>query len=263
MTTSPVLDIVSIDYVRFSTFDFQVYCDLSAKMRRKFVGWRKSRWLQYKMERSQENVAYGLAEQNGKPHGIFEASGLDAHIFSSWLLETQSTETIQALKCSRIDLQSTKRLDPKLDYPKVYKRLRDPKRLILGSDGNTIYIGNRKSDSFWRIYDKSEDCVRVEVELKGRQAQICWNSIGAGNDIAALYATWLEKSRVPKLLVDIYKDGRAPVNEDDLATAVPKDLEKTMLWLQSLDQMFYKMVNDHDYGDRTMALLKRWTEYGQ
>lgn len=69
-------------------------------------------------------------------------------------------------------------------------------------DGETIYIGNRKSESFIRCYDKAaqqaekKNCervphwVRVELEIKKRKAQELWTQIldanKAGKDVAEL-----------------------------------------------------------------------------
>lgn len=262
MTTTTRKDIVSVDYIRLSTFDFKAYCDISAAMQRKYVGWRKSRWLQYTMQRSQENVSYGIAEQAGKPHGIFEASGADAHIFCHWFLETQHDYT-DVVTASRIDLQSTKTKHDKLDYAKTFKRLAEPKKLILGSDGNTLYIGNRESDTFWRLYDKTPELVRLEIECKGNQAKRVWSGLKNRESPAAIYAYYLKRSRVPNYLAEYYATGHDPLSQDDLLLVVPIDLETKFLWLATLDQLVYKLANDHDFGDRTQSLIKRWSEYGQ
>lgn len=264
MTTTPILDIVSIDYLRLATFDFKTYCDLFALVRRKYTGWRVGRWAQYKMERSQDNVSYGLAQQKGKPHGIFEASGVDAHIFANWLV-AQKVVSIDTLYCTRLDLQSTKRIEPRPDYVKMHKRVARPKKLMLGDDGNTLYIGNRESDSFWRIYDKSApEFIRVEAELKGKQARGGWLFLRHKMDcIHELYAAHLRKSRVPSFLVNQYVSGITPTNLDDLVVAVPVDLESKLLWLQSLDSLVFKLANDHDLNGRTRKLIERWSEYCQ
>lgn len=259
MSTAPT---VSIDYIRIATFDFKVYCDLAAAVRRKFVGWRSSRWLQYKMERSQDNVSYGIGEQSRRKHGIFEASGVDAHIFTSWLLETQG-DYLHALYATRIDLQATQQPPKAFSYLKAHKSIKKPKQLILGDDGNTLYVGNRESNTFWRVYDKAEGQVRVEVELKNDQAKKAFVALKCGESPAALYDYYLAKSRIPTILVRAYIGGNDPKSPDDLRARVPKDLEKTMLWLASLDELMYKMANDHDYGDRTRNLIRRWAEYGQ
>jgi len=259
MSQSPL---VTVDYLRISTFDFKAYTDLTAILHRKYVGWRKSRWLQYSMMRSQDNVGYGLAEQNKKPHGIVEASGVDAHILFNFLM-TQDNKITRAFYGSRIDLQCTQKPPRDWSYLESHKRLAKPKQLILGDDGNTLYIGNRQSDTFWRIYDKTDGEVRVEVELKNKQAKRAWLTLLNGQSPRDIYNLYLKKSRVPSMMATHYANGIDPMNEDDLARVVPVDLETTFLWLASLDKLVYKMANDHDFAERMGVMLKRWAEYTQ
>lgn len=263
MYNHPVRDIVTIDYIRLATWDFQVYCDLTAKLRRRYVGWRKTRWLQYTMERSQDNVSYGIAEQNGKAHGVFESSGADAHALANWLLGVMPDEILHALYCTRIDFQSTKERPNDLDYVECHTRIRKPKQLILGDDGNTLYIGNRQSNSFWRLYDKSPTDTRLEVELKGKQARDAWYFLLKSNidRVASMYAGYLKASRVPKFLADYYQNGRHPESLKEIRQAKPTDMTKKLEWLQTLDGLVYKLCNDHDTGEDTEKLISRWYEY--
>lgn len=252
---------VSIDYIRLATWDFKLYCDLSATIRRKYVGWYKSRWLQYKMERSQDNVSYGLGQQNKKPHAIIEASGVDAHVFFHWLITTQE-DSLDRLYCVRLDLQSTRKPSKPFDYVKAHKRLRKPKGLRLGDTGNTLYIGNRESNSFWRIYDKSDTHIRVEVELKGKQAQGGWLFLTHKPDcIHELYAGHLKRSRVPNVLAKEYMDGHTPADLEEIRVIVPEDLDAKLQWLGTLDALIYKLANDHDTNARMQILMSRWHEY--
>ena len=253
-------NLVSIDYLRLATWDFKTYVKLSGEVRKKFIGWRRSKWLQYKMERSHENVSYGIGDQRNQRHGIFEASGVDAHIFFHWLVTTQQ-KYIDNLYCARIDLQSTKRQHVPLDYVKVHRTQRKPKKLILGDDGNTLYIGNRESNSYWRIYDKSEGQVRCEVELKSKQAQKIWKAILNDKSIAGLYAGLLKASRLPAFIVADYSGGHDVVDLDALKVEVVEDMEAKFFWLSSLDGFVYKLANDHDFADRMPVLINRWSDY--
>lgn len=261
--SGPVLDIVTIDYIRLATFDFKLYIQLAAAMRQKWPGWRGSRWLQYKMEVHDSNhIKYGAGEQSGKAHGIFEATGTQAHIFFNWLIKVWSQEDLHRLYATRIDLQSTKTAHPDQDYIKLHKRLKKPKKLILGDEGNTLYIGNRESDTFWRLYDKTETHTRLEVEIKGKQAKIAWNLlINDKSKIAALYSRLIQRSRVPKMIAAHYQDCIVPVDEDELIQPADIDIETKFLWLARLDEFVYKLANDHTVGERMNELLTRWYEY--
>lgn len=74
--------------------------------------------------------------------------------------------------------------------------LRDPQRKHMRVNmiesrhaAQTVYLGSRASDIFFRIYDKFEEskkeeyrgCVRFELELKGRMAKVLWEKIRDGN----------------------------------------------------------------------------------
>lgn len=257
---NPVLNLVALDYIRVATWDFKIYLDLAAKVRKRYVGWRPSKWLQYKMQRSQDKVSYGIGEQGGKAHGIFEASGAAAHEFMTWLDCTQR-DIIQALYATRIDLQSTKHRHPDLDYIKTHKRLAKPKQIIIGDDGSTLYIGNRESASFWRLYDKSPGTVRLEVELKSKQAAKCFRALVAGVTPATYYNSLVASSRVPKYLADYYGDGTDVVDLDEFLQKEPEDMNKKLQWLHTLDSLVWKLANDHDTGDATRELIERWADY--
>lgn len=262
MSTNPVLDVVSVDYIRLATWDFKAYLDLAAIVRLKYAGWRKSKWLQYTMQRSQDNVSYGLGTQKDQGHGIFEASGQAAHEFTCWLLTSgQVKQFLPKLYATRIDLQCTKQRHDNLDYVKTHKSIRKPKQLILGDDGNTLYIGNRESNSFWRLYDKTKDAVRLEVEFKGQQAKNIWLGLQQGVDLAALYHDKLKRSRVPKYLVDHYTMSHEVVDWTAFAQKEPEDLAGKLKWLATLDGLVFKLANDHDVGERTAVIIKRWYEY--
>ena len=259
---NPYPEIATVDYIRLATFNFKTYLDVSSAMRLKFVGWRKSRWLQYKMERSQDNVSYGLGEQSKKPHGIFESSGIDAHVFMVWLLNTQQ-EHLPEIYATRVDFQVTKQIHPTMDWIKCYKRIAKPKQIIMSDDGNTLYVGNRESDTFWRVYNKTETLVRAEIELKGNQAKRAWGSLKLGESTSDIYNHYLGRSRLPSFLVKYYHDNSAPLSMQELAEVIPKDLETTMSWLATLDGLIYKLANDHDMGPRMEILVNRWAEYVQ
>ena len=263
--SAPVLNLVSIDYLRLATWDWQYYLELSAQLRRKWVGWRAGRWLQYKMEVSGDGkIKYGCATQSDKGHGIFEATGSDAHIFWHWLVNTQTVEDLCRLYATRIDLQSTKVAHPKQDYVKMHSRLRKPKQLILGDEGNTLYVGNRESDSFWRLYDKTAKHTRLEVELKGKQAKGAWLFLThQPGELAELYSHYIQKSRIPALIASYYQDCVVPASADDLKTEPVIDLEKKLNWLVRLDALVYKLARDHTTGARMAEILTRWYEYRQ
>jgi hypothetical protein len=224
-------------------------------------GWAGSKWLQYSGQRSKEGYFYGLGEQSGRGHFIIQASGAASHLLFERLRPIIEGGGLSTFYCTRIDLQATKHRPATFNHLAAYKRLRGKKSVILGDDGSTLYIGARTSDTFWRIYDKTSDLLRVEVELKGKQARRTWASIVQGFDIGGIWNTYLLRSKVPSMLVEAYRwDGERV----DLAELEPvEDLESKLQWLGTLDSLVYKLANDHDLGEKTRTMLKRWAEYGE
>ncbi len=259
-TSDYVLNTCTIDYIRVATFDFKLYCDISAKMDNKYTGWRSTKWLQYKMRRSQDNVSYGIGEQQKRPHGIFESSGSKAHEFAHWIFRTQQLN-LDKLYCTRIDLQVTREFEQRPDYHQLYKRQRKPAQLILGDTGNTLYIGNRESDTFWRLYDKTPTEIRLEVEIKGNQAKSAFNAFMHNASVKEIYQTYLRKSRVPAVLANKYMISEDVLDMSEYRIQADDDMQKKLAWLKQLDELVHKLCNDHDTHDEMLNILSRWTEY--
>ena len=103
--------------------------------------------------------------------------------------------------CSRIDVQITLRLAScsVADYilaqhsnVREHRVLRGHKQRtelkIIDGESQTLYVGSRTSDVFIRIYDKYleskdeayKDCVRLEIEYKGKRSQAIWEALADG-----------------------------------------------------------------------------------
>jgi hypothetical protein len=104
--------------------------------------------------------------------------------------------------CTRLDIQVTVQIAPGavnrfLDAAERVARAAPAVRghkpnikAVRGERGNeTVFIGKRVSEVFMRMYDKYEeskdeyyrDCVRFEVEIKGKAARALWNQIALMN----------------------------------------------------------------------------------
>lgn len=212
------------------------------------------------MEKSQDGVSYGIGEQSKRPHGIFEASGIEAHVLATWFFNTKQLCS-DSIYCTRIDLQVTKRHKARPDYVKLHKRLQGPKQLILGDEGCTLYSGNRQSDSFYRLYDKTPQDIRLEVELKGKQAKIAWTQFMMTGECAPIYQTYLQRTKIPSIITKLYRDSTEVLDLAGLAQHEQPDMAKKLDWLKTLDQLVYKLANDHDTQVETAKLISRWYEY--
>lgn len=243
-----------IDYLRLTTYDWNSHLQMVAKLRAYHKDWEPKRWLQYKGQANHEGIFYGHAEQRGRVHAVIQISGLMAHNF--W---TAYKDDLDAYRCTRIDLQSTKTPPPMHNAPKVYKRLQGRKSLIQSDTGDTLYIGSRTSDTFIRIYDKTPTLLRLEFELKGAQARRAFTALMQGMTVSSIYNATMRRSRCPKLYVDHYWS-----NADDIELPdddITEDMIAKLDWFKTLDGLAYKLANDHDTQGQFSEIIGRWYEY--
>jgi len=139
----------------------------------------------------------GQVDYGERPDGhIVRLSGEVARLFW-WRLFPMST------RVSRFDLQITVDIgrNPTKEVTGLYNRLyshwksrqnRPSIRLVCGTNvGATLYLGKRSSERFGRLYDKGAEsgddklfnCVRAEIELKGRRASQVASQIFACDNV--------------------------------------------------------------------------------
>jgi len=262
LTSEFYTDVALVDYVRLATFDTIQFYNLTAAIERKFTGWHPQKHLQYKGRQSKEGVFHGLGDQNGRAHGIIQVSGLQAQIFLVWLFGL-GKERFSSFYCTRIDIQVTKQRPHKEWRIGAYKRSQGGMSLIQSDTGITLYIGSRSSDSFWRLYDKTKDLLRVEVELKGKLAKRSWVALVQGEAITGIWNRHLLKSKVPSAYTSTYQQPVDPATLPLEEEVIHEDLEGKLNWLKQLDGMIWKLLNDHDLHERTATIINRWAEYVQ
>lgn len=180
--------------------------------------------------------------------------------------------------CTRIDLQITiplpaeykaRRLKDKLDTAEWRGRRRKLK--LYESDGlDTVEIGGRTSDRFIRIYVKQINGIhwlRFEVEYKDERAQKVYAVVCRGNTNVMGGILRAEIDALP----EVADAGTWAIKEELYQSAVtvkPGDRQEldssTYKWLSTqVDSCIQRMVNDHDEGQRTRALIQRWHDIVQ
>lgn len=257
-TSQPVTDCTLIDYLRLATFDIVSYYKLSAQIERKWSSWRPHKWLQYKGRKNQDGIFHGMGDQGKRAHCVISVSGSFAHLFYLWF--AGKPDSIRnAFYCTRIDLQRTQSQPVKEYRVTAHKRLRGKKSLIQSDTGTTLYIGSRTSDTFWRLYDKTETHMRCELETKGRMAKRLYMALCGGESIAGVWNRILLRSKVPNVYVEYFCSHGEPAVLPDLTE--PTDLESTIQWLATLDSLVYKLINDDDVGERATTIVARWAAY--
>lgn len=247
------------DWVTIATYKLESYTDLAAYLRRQEpTGWKGGTWLQYKGYRNKDiNTFYGSGDQsNKKTHYICVVSGSWA---GQWLPDFLAQPFAEQFYCTRLDVEKT-RVAPSWWEPRKVKdrlgKLNITTSMVESDTGSTVYIGSRRSGRFIRMYEKDygRKYVRLEIELKRHYARMAWEALLQGANIADIYATHLDKCKLPDgLTVDFMPSEYDPVNltYDSLNT----DMQKKWEWLLSLSDTFLKMANDHEYGERTRALF--------
>lgn len=250
-----------IDWLTLTTWNMGAFFNFVAWYRRREPGgWKHGKVMQYS-GMTNGSLFYGTAEQrNGigetGGHGMVRVSGqaADDFFFMDWRWYQGDTSPT-VWKCTRLDLESTRRPPKRHDLERAYKRIQMPKNLILG-EKCTLYIGNRaESPIFTRLYEKLE-YLRLEFELKHGRAKWAYQNLMAGTRIDTIYAAVLKKSRVPKLYADHYKPGATEVI-DYSAEERKHDAKKRLAWLASIEATIAEMANDHDIGEKTRAIIER------
>lgn len=255
------VDVTQLDYIRLATYDSIAYVQLSALMERQYHDWKSRKWQQYSGRKTNENIFHGTGNQAGRAHYIVSASGGATPEFYRWFRGRVETIT-SAFYCTRLDVQRTQ-LAPTKEYRLVaYKRLGGAKHLHQSNSGTTLYINARTSDTYWRIYDKTKTLLRLEVELKGKQAKRAWLALGGGESIDGVWNRFLLRSKVPQVYAEYFRANGAKAT---LPAAEDKDpgMQRKLDWLKTLDGLVYKLAHDHDTAEQTATLINRWTKYVQ
>lgn len=246
-----------IDYLRLATWQDKTYLDAVADTHRLSTTWRPGGWLQYKGKKS-DHFFYGVGEQRGTRHYVLQASGDDSPKFA------QAMKSHDGLYCTRIDLQITIERGKNYDARVIYDDCKDlagderATSLILSDTGSTVYLGDRTSDSFARLYTKDYDAgkfVRLEFECKGQTARNIWASIVEGTlTETQAYQHIFGRFRVPDYIRSRFEQPDA--NGELIRVAAAASNEKRLEWLMGLGPTIRQMANDHDTGQ----LVRTWLD---
>lgn len=191
----------------------------------------------------------GQGDQGGNAHHMLQVSGASADKF---LKEWATPEGAFArVNCSRIDLQITTEPEDALCIPILGEALRasegsdwsrrggKPSVSYISNDGglDTLYVGSRKSERFYRIYMKdvgAERYCRFEVEFKGDAARAAYERVlgsGKGTMGAVIGGEIQTFPHVAKFALRRHM-ARLVVHADRLLVASGEtDAQATLRWL--------------------------------
>jgi hypothetical protein len=137
--------------------------------KQEFYGFLGMRW---------EKDSYGtrfVGTRDTDGYSMISCSGYAAHI------EAERLRFLSCWRPSRIDIAVD--IERHFDVPGAYTAWQGKSRTkITAIEDQTLYIGSRKSEIFWRVYDKAEELGRpelaplwrIELELKGERARQFW-----------------------------------------------------------------------------------------
>lgn len=229
----------------------------------------------------------GVATQAGKLHGLLSVGGDVAHdavmndfsvgIEKPFMTEKEVTTKIEIIepRCTRVDLQLTVPLLEEYSARGLTDQLRSghwsrkgaaPQVDVYDSaDGmDTVYVGSRSSNRFWRIYVKAADegkYLRFEVEYKGRRARKVFSIVhpDPGSIGPILLNEWSVAPDVDEKtwnsigeVLEAYGKG--------LDVPVPRarvSNDRTLRWMNRVVwPVIKRQLKDHDTGPRTRRVLE-------
>jgi DNA relaxase NicK len=164
--------------------EIEKFCPLNLTKR----PWYFNGYSGYSQSGADGHLAYG----SGREGGIVQSSG----DISDLLCREHSRWVGDKVRFTRLDLALTFTLNKPLPLVReASKNLHDDWSVVLRSQdvgGGTLYVGNRKSDSFGRLYDKgaelnqrlpADDQIlpeylwRAELEVKRGRAREMWSAV--------------------------------------------------------------------------------------
>ncbi len=247
----------ALDYLRLATWDITEHTHVLSDILTSEAGeWEPGKWLQYHGWQKDSSFV-GTGEQNHKRHSIINVSGYQADAkYKSFL----KFDTYYA---TRIDIQITIPKPSDIDLATIYKQWSNDKTkisLIQSENNDTLYIGQRTSPVFIRLYEKPLDSMhlRLEFEFKGKVARGIWRAIRSKSTIDEIFQHYLHKSSLP----DSVKQHYFSVQDGETQFAIREEIEKTdcakLSWLQSIDASVRQALYNDNIGPEVRALVMSW-----
>lgn len=251
------MTVTRIDYFRICSFSDGDYYQMGSFVRNR-GHCTPARFLQYEGFRlSDSSLFYGIggqvsADDTGeiKRHYLIQASGMESHDLFLALPRFGSAYA------TRIDLQNTLTWDAfdEALADAIYAKLSRGKSIIK-SDTCTVYSGQRTSEVYWRLYQKSAGFVRLEAEIKGNRAKALYQHLMAGNHPDGAFSGLLEQSVWPSLVKDKYA-----IETGDTWKYVRVEIDaikaRKLAWIKSIMPVVVQYANDHDIGEQVRAQIE-------
>lgn len=271
-----IVDCPAIDWLTFTSYEEQAKETVFSAIRSVGNGAvREGRWLQYSGERGDDYFIGG--GQNGSSHHYAAwISGSAANDAARLLRSMMEGRDHPMPRCTRLDVQVTvERRDRR--KPNLLS-LAVALRRLLGAEwprgarpgitfwssetGDTLYLGNRRSDWMARIYDKPIDdraYIRLEHEYKSMRARSAWTSYLEEGDraLGSMFAAeWAALPIVAQTALEMFREiaeGHAPMRPR--AVREKPDMERRLDWLRGLGIALEELLRDDAHGMEAERIL--------
>lgn len=249
-----------IDYLRLASWEFNAYVELMPFLMETWPNdWVRGKWLQYVGWRK-ESIFVGRGVQGNKAHTILNVSGAASQ---QWYLNFLS---LDGWYCTRIDLQRT--IKTPLAKNEKLSMVRDDcmtqnTTLIESDENDTLYLGSRTSDKFTRLYEKilDEKYLRLEFELKGFRARATWDAIRTGEDTDKIFCFYLNRTKLPERIRFEFEKMGDSATDKVMLLQIEKEEQKTLKWIQSLDDSMSKNMASHGIGEQVKMIVRAWAKF--
>lgn len=261
-----ILNKVMCDWLTLTTFDESIGFNWSRHMLRSGDRTTEAKRMQYKGVQL-DGLFAGEGVQQGKRHFMLQASG---EVADRVLRETGGFDP--RLNCTRIDLQVTVDKPDGFDSRSVYDaieaweasgRARQCSVVQSGDGCDTVYIGNRASDRFTRLYVKPTTeghALRFETEYKGDHAKSLFKKC-ANEPKEMKRAITGELKSLPELQNGLL-DRFLRVTGHGSRRSKPKRRYAAtggLRWLRDqVTPAIMRMMNDHEIGPVVRRMVRAW-----
>lgn len=243
-----------IDFIRLASWNLDLYTVGSAILRRKIPdAWEPKSFLQYGGF-GKRGVFVGRGKQKGQHHYILSISGSDAGRHYDKLTGIDAYAT-------RIDIERTILAPGDNMLPPIKNKCsRTTVTLIDGYQNDTLYIGNRASDFFVRLYEKVfEDLyLRLELEFKGDRSRAIWRAIKEGVTPDQVYEQMLSRTGLPQSVLKLFENKNVAPTDALLREKLKAESKKKLEWLRKIDGAIYSAMSDHEIGEDVKAIVRSW-----
>lgn len=256
------LDRALIDYLTLTSFD-ELAFEAAGKVANMLIekpyngkrkeGQQQLQYLGYSVDTAMGTFYYGEGIQGGRKHYIIRVSG---ELCNEDVITLPIGQGVNEgwLRCRRIDLQITTEQPSGWVQWALFNRRKKNGRAVGWAQSNdkeghelaTVYIGQRTSARFARVYQKYSGCylLRCEHEIKAEMAEAYAKAIFRGKETPATMLKVLIETTGDRELTAVYAAQLSGIGRGSVKAVYQE--AKTAKWLrETVLPTFRRFINDH------------------